>query len=172
MQCIQSLYCYLNYCIYIEQIFCLLAKIIRKLVNVGIMFSTQRQFYDLKFLSRHFTILGGITVITCKWQFSSRENNFSTVCVSLHCYSTCSCFLTRSFFCASVMRSSSLRWLVTPSLNSSALASAFVSSCSSCSGAGGVVMAVFNSSLVFSRSSCADRACKEHTCILRGISRY
>lgn len=81
---------------------------------------------------------------------------------------TCSCFFTRSFFWASVTRSSSLRrssWL-TPSLDSSALASAWFSSCSSCSlsalppgDAGTTVMADFSSSLVFSRSSWADRAC-------------
>lgn len=81
---------------------------------------------------------------------------------------TCSCCLTLSFFWASVTRSSSLRrssWL-TPSLESSALASAWFSSCSSCSfsalpsGGAGTTTELFSSSLAFSRSSWADRACR------------
>lgn len=81
---------------------------------------------------------------------------------------TWSCFLTRSFFWASVRRSSSVCGCATPSLESSALASALLSSCSSCSFSAelpagtATVITVFSSSLVFSRSSWAEIAWGEH----------
>ena len=91
------------------------------------------------------------------------------MCIQLQILNTWSCFLTRSFFCVSVTRSSSLLWFVTPSFDNSALASALFSSCSSCSfsvggmtggggGGGGADITVFNSSLVFSKSSWAAKA--------------
>lgn len=81
---------------------------------------------------------------------------------------TWSCFLTRSFFWASVRRSSSVCGCATPSLESSALASALLSSCSSCSFSAelpagtAAVVTLFSSSLVFSRSSWAEIAWREH----------